>query len=90
MNGQVEVTFRRLRIILHSLMIHDRESEAYIHFALIHTTDHIFTVLPIKYLINEEGDPTTLYKFAVDTKPSVSYFRVLFCTCVIRKATAHV
>ena len=52
--------------------------------------DHIFLVLPFKYLINEDGDPTTPYKLATCTKPSVSHLRILFCTCVVWKATAHV
>ena len=90
MNGQVEVTWRTLRTIAHSLMVHARVPEIYIHFALIYTTDHIILVLPIKYLINEDGDPTTLYKLATGKKPSVSHLRVLFCPCVVRKATAHV
>ena len=42
MNGQVEVIWRTLRTIAHSLMVHVRVSEAYIHFALMYTTDHIF------------------------------------------------
>ena len=52
MNGQVEVTWRILRTIEHSLMVHSRVLEAYINFASMYTTDHIFLVLPIKYLIN--------------------------------------
>ena len=56
----------------------------------MYTTDHIFPVLPIKDLINEDGDPTTPYNLATGTKPSVSHLRVLFCPCVVRKATAHV
>ena len=52
MNGQVEVTWRTLRKIAHSIMVHDRVSEAYIHFALMYTKDRIFPVLPIRYLIN--------------------------------------
>ena len=71
-------------------MVHARVSEGYIHFALIYTTDHIFLFLPIKDLINEDGDPTTPYKLATGTKPAVSHLRVLFCQCVVRKATAHV
>ena len=59
MNRQVEVTWRTLRTVAHSLMVHARVTEVYNHFALIYTTDHIFLVLPIKYLINEDGDPTT-------------------------------
>ena len=59
MNVQVEVTRRTLRTVAHSLMVHARVSEAYIHFALMYTIDQIFPVLPIKDLINEGIDPTT-------------------------------
>ena len=85
MNGKVEVTRRTLRTIAHSLI-----SEAYIHFSFMYTTDHIFPVLPIKYLINKDGDPTTPYKLATGTKPSVSHLRVLIFPCVVRKATEQV
>ena len=89
-NRQVKVTWRTLRIIAHHIMVHARASEAYIYFSLMYTTDHIFLVLPIKDLINNDGDPTTPHKLAIGTKPSVSHLRVLFCPCVVRKATAHV
>ena len=56
----------------------------------MYTTDHIFPVIPIKDLINEDGDPTMPHKLATGTKPSVSHLRVLFCPCVVRKAMAHV
>ena len=71
-------------------MVHARVPEVYVHFALMYMTDHIFPVLPIKDLINEDGDPTTPHKLATGTKPSVSHLRVLFCPCVVQKATAHV
>ena len=90
MNGKVDVTCRMLCTVAHSLMVHARVPELYVHFALIYTTDHIFPVLPIKYLINEDGNPTTPHKFVTGTKPSVSHLRVLFFPCVVRKATAHV
>ena len=89
MNGKVKVTWRTFRTIAHSLMVHARVLEAYIHFALIYTTYHIFPVIPIKYLINEDGDPTTPFKLATVTKPSVSHLCVLFCPYFVRKATAH-
>ena len=76
--------------VAHSLMVHAIVLEVYVHFALMYTTDHIFPVLPIKDLINEDGDPTTPHKLATCTKPSVSHLRVLFCPCVVQKATAHV
>ena len=90
MNGQVEVTRRTLRIIAHSLMVHARVSEAYIHCALMYTTDHIFLVLPIKDMINKYDEPTMSSKLATGNKPSVSHLRVLFVPCVVRKATAQI
>ena len=71
-------------------MVHAIVSEAYIHFSFMYTTDHIFPVLPIKDLINEDGDTTMTFKLVTGTKPSVSYLRLLFCPCAVRKATAHV
>ena len=90
MNGQVEVTWRTLCTVAHSLMVHARVSEAYIHFTLMYTTYHIFPVLLIKDIINEDGDTTTPQKLAAGTKPSVSHLRVLFFPWVVRKYTAHV
>ena len=90
MNRQVEMKWITLCTISHSIMLHARVSEAYVHFTLMYTTDHIFPVLQIKDLINEDSNPTTPFKISTGTKPSVSHLRVLFCPCVIRKATAHV
>ena len=90
MNRQVEVTRRTLRTVAHSLMVHARVLEVFINFASMYTTDHIFPVLPIKYLMNLDGDPTTPHKLATGTKPSVSHLRVIFCPCVVRKSTEHV
>ena len=89
MNRQVEVTWRTLRKVAQSLMVHARVPEVYVYFALMYTTYHIFPVLLIKYLINEDGDPKTPHKLATSMKPSVSHLRVFF-SCVVRKATAHV
>ena len=71
-------------------MVHAIVLEACIYFPLMYTTDPIFPVLPIKYLINKYGDPTTPYKLATGPKPSVSHLHLLFCPCVVRKDTAHV
>ena len=90
MNRKVEVTWRTLRTIVHSLMVHAIVSELYVHFVLMYTTDHIFPVLPIKDLINEDVYLRTPLKLATGTKLSVSHLRVLCCPCVVWKATAHV
>ena len=71
-------------------MVHARVLEAYINFTLMYTTYHIFTVLPIKDLINEDGNTTMPFKIATGTKTPVSHLRVLYCPCVARRATAHV
>ena len=89
-NGQVKVTRRTLHKIAHSPMVHEGVWESYIHFSFMYTTYHIFLVLPIKYLIKEYGKPTAPFKLYTGTKPSVSHLRVLFCPCVVRKATAPV
>ena len=73
MNRQVKVTWRTLRTIAHSIMVHARVLEAYIYFILMYTTDHIFPVLQIQYLINKNSDPNTPFKLATGTKPSVSH-----------------
>ena len=90
MNGQVEVTWRTLRTVAHSLMVHATVPEVYFHFAIMYTKYHIFPVLPIKYLINEDGDATTSHKLATGMKPSVSHLGMLFCPCVVCKATAQI
>ena len=78
MNGQVKVTWIALRTIAHSFMVHARVLEVYIHFTLMYTTYHIFPVLLIKDLINKDGNLTTIFELAPDTKPSVSHIRMLF------------
>ena len=90
MNGKAEVTRRTLRTVAHSCMVHARVSEAYIHFSLMYMAYHIFPVLPIKDMINTDGDLTIPFKLATGMKPSVSHLRMSFCPCVVGKTTAHV
>ena len=52
--------------------------------------DYIYPVLPIKDMINKDGETTIPFKIATGAKLSVSNLRVLFCSCVVRKATAQV
>ena len=54
------------------------------------TTDNIFPVLLIKHLVNQNVEPTTPHKLVTGMKPSVSNLLVLFCPCVVLKATVHV
>ena len=54
-----------------------------------YTTDHIFPVLPIKHLVNQDSEPTTPHKLETGTKLSVSNLRVLFCPCGVQKSTVN-
>ena len=56
----------------------------------MYTTYHIFLVLLIKDMINEDVDTTKPFKIATGTKPLLSHLRVLFCPCAVRTATAHI
>ena len=57
---------------------------------LMYAADHIFPVLPIKDLINEDSEPNTSFKLATGTKTSISHLRVLFSPFVVHKSTANV
>ena len=56
----------------------------------MYTTDHIFHVLPIKQLANQDSESATPHKLETSTKLSVSNLPVLFYPCVVQKATTHV
>ena len=71
-------------------MVHARVSDEYIHFSLMYMTDHIFPVLPIKHLVNQDGEPTKPHKRETGTKPSVFNLCISFCMCVLQNSTAHV
>ena len=79
-----------MHTITHSIIVHTQVSDRYVNFALIYTTDHISPVLPIKYLVNQDGEPTMPQKLAIGMKTLVSNPRVLFFPCVVRKANTHV
>ena len=79
-----------LRMITQLLMVHTQVLEAYIHLTLMYTTDNIFSELTIKDLINEDGNLATPFKLTTGMIISISNLRVLFCPCVIQRATVHV
>ena len=85
MNEQVEVTWRTLRTIAHYILVHARFSEAYIHFALMYTKDNIFPVIPIKDMLNKDGDPTTPYKLATGTNLQYHIYACYFINVLYGK-----
>ena len=71
-------------------MVHAQISDKYIHFALMYTADNIFPVVPIKNLVNQDGEPTTPQILATDTEPSALNLCALLCQYFVRKATTQV
>ena len=84
------MTWRTLRTIAHSCMVHAGVLEACVNISLLYTADHILLLLPIKGLINKEGNPTKPFKITTGTKPLLSNLRVLFCPYIVRKSTVYV
>ena len=71
-------------------MEHVRVSDEYINFALMYMTDNILPVLPIKHLVNQDGEPTTQHRLATVKKLQYQNYGV-YSVCVFKKkATAHV
>ena len=56
----------------------------------MYTTHHIFRVLPIRHLVNQDSEPTTAQKLETGMKPTVLNIRVLCFSCVVQRATEHV
>ena len=46
MNRHVEVIWKMLRAVAHSLMVHARVPEVFVYCSIMYTTDYIFPVLP--------------------------------------------
>ena len=44
----------------------------------MYTTRHIFMVLPINNLVDQDGEPITPHKLSTGTKPSVSNITIFF------------
>ena len=67
-------------------MAQSRVLDESIHFELMYTTDHIFPVIPIKHLENQDGELTTQHKLETGTKPSVSNLCVSFVSMCRKKS----
>ena len=56
----------------------------------MYTTNNIFLVLPVNFLINQDGEPIIPHKLSTCTKPSSSKLRFLFCPRRAQKETTQV
>ena len=82
MSGQVEVTWRTLRTVAHSLMVHARVPEVYIHLALMYTTYRIFpdSTNQISYKRGWQSNNATRTGNVYETF-SITFTRVILSMC---------
>jgi len=71
------------------MLIHAWLPDAYMFHAITYAT-MVFIVLPIKDLIDQEGNVTTPSCLFLGTKPLVSAFHVFSCPCIAKKWTARI
>ena len=70
------------------MMVHARVAEEYIHHAVMYAAHRVFPVLPIKDLVNEQGEPCTPSELMHGEKPPVRHLITLFCPVIVKKHTA--
>ena len=58
--------------------------QIYINISLLYTTSHIFPVLPIKHLGNENGEPTTPHKLATEKTFSIKPTCFILSMCFMK------
>ena len=92
MNGLAERTWRSLRDLAFSMIVHAHVGDEFYDFALDHAWK-IHNCLPIRGL-QKEGNPVTPYELFYGAPPCISKFRVLFCPVVmsigLRTVNGHV
>ena len=66
-------------------MVHAQVLEECIKVSSMYKNHHIFNVVPINHMINQDGGTTKPHKLATGMNNSISNQCVLFCTCVVQK-----
>ena len=82
-NGLCERTWQSIRILAFAFLNYARVKNEFMTFALEHAWK-IFNILPIKNLVDSDGNPTTPFYLFYKVKPSVRKMRVLFCPVVAK------
>ena len=86
MNSILECTWQSICHIKNTLIVHARVEETCTHFAL-KTAAEVFSVVSIK-TIWKTVYLTARYELFSGKKPKIDQFRVMFCSCVIKKYTS--
>jgi hypothetical protein len=67
-----------------SLLVHARLPDIFMYHALVYAC-HIFNVLPVRGLLNEEEIPATPHQLFYNTQPMISQYRVFGCPTIARR-----
>ena len=81
MNRLAERSWKSIKGLAFSMMVHAHVGDEFFDFALDHAWK-VFNCLPIKSL-TKDGEPTTPYEMFHNHKPSLEKFKVLFCSIVV-------
>ena len=81
MNGLAERSWKSIRELAFSMMVHAHVGDEFYDFALDHAWK-VYNCLPIKGLEKDEV-PATPYEMFFGSKPSLDKFRVLFCPIIV-------
>jgi transposase InsO family protein len=81
-NGICERTWQSIRDIAFKTMVFAHVGDEFYDFAIEHAWK-VFNLLPLRDLVDSNGDPCTPLGAYTGTKPKLSRLRVLFCPCVI-------
>lgn len=81
-NGICERAWQSIRNIAFKTMAHAHVGDEFYDFAIEHAWK-VFNMLPIRDLLDDEGNPTAPISTYKHKKPMLSRLKAMFCPCVI-------
>ena len=83
-NGLVERHWGTIVKLANALLLHARLNRKFFYYAAKYA-QYIHDIIPVKNLLDAEGNPTTPYFLATGRKPAVKHFRVFGCPAVFKR-----
>ena len=88
-NHFAEKTWGTVKNMARFMLCHARLPDSYYFHALLYACE-AFSVLPVKGLLNKDGNPATPHELFTGEKPCISDFRVFGCPVVVKKYVARI
>jgi transposase InsO family protein len=83
-NHLAECTWQTISAMGHSLIVHARLPDTFMYHALTYAC-RIFNILPVKGLLDNDGNVCTPYELFMGEKPRINHFCVFGCPIVAKK-----